>query len=216
MPETEETILPYDQEAMTIPTDLDIPPEVSEKEDEHPKRPLILAKIDEIISRARPALVEKIRRIRSDVNIQFQGMTKAEIYAKFNVDITGGENSAQLRAKQSQAVKLRREASSYLRNAMSSKSLLKNAFESAKDMVDAELVASNLTAPRDSKISDKARETISKQVYSVGVEDETDILAHSMVEASIWESVVSDMDVTIKEIQNDMMSIASENKLNAR
>jgi len=213
MPETEETIPPYDQESATAPTDLDVPPEEGVAA---PEKPAILKKIDEIISRARPVLIDKIRRIRGDVNIQFQGMTKAEIYAKFDVDITGGENSAQLRAKQSQAVRLRREASSYLRNAVSRKSLLKSAFESAKDMVDAELVASNLTAARDSKISDRARETISRTVYTVGTEDETDVLAHSMVEASIWESVVSDMDVTIKEIQNDMMSIASENKVNAR
>lgn len=203
-PETEESL---NQEAVTAKPPA--PPAAA------PQKPTILQKIDEILGHAKPSLVEKIRRIRADDTIRFGGMTRREIDDKFNVAITGGENAAQLRAVQATVVTLRREASSHLRNALARKSLLRNAYDSAKDVVDSELVVSNLTAQlaRD-KISDKARETIARQVYTINDGEGADDLAYAIAETSFWESIVDDMDTTLRAIQNDLMTIASENKLN--
>jgi hypothetical protein len=172
-------------------------------------RPDILKRVDSVINLRKGPLLERIRKIKADEDIIFFGMTKAQIRSKFSMTLTGHENSAQLKKAQADAINLRIEAGSHLRDAEQHKKAIEEAYNACRSHVEGEIVIANITANRNEKISDKAREIISRQVYEVGNPDE---LAMAICEEVEWKGVVRDLDAFLSVAESNAMLLMSENK----
>jgi hypothetical protein len=175
-------------------------------------KPIILQRIDQILAERQPALVEAIRRIRNDEGMRFAGMTKMELDEHFAVDLTGAETGAQLRALIARATMLRREANKHYQSIEIQKGLMESAFDAAKEMINAEIVTSNITGAKGQRVTDGAREVLSNQVYNYQGANGLEETARLSVQITIWRNIVNDLDVTIKTIAGNLMSIANENK----
>ncbi len=170
----------------------------------------VVDRIDKIISERAEGLVEKMRVIRSTDGLQFQGMTKQQIREHFQVAFTQNENYLRLRQKTATVVVLRQEASNYLKALEAERDLAAIYVNEIRDQMDQEIIMSNLTAGRNDKISDKAREALTKRIYQVG--NIGTALAEIGVEVGMWKSVLKDMDKVSEGIGQVLQSLASENK----
>lgn len=172
-------------------------------------RPAILRRIDAVIAGKKDGLVDRIRRIKNDDAVRFSGMTRDEIRNRFTLVLTGNENSAQLRNIQSIAINRRMEAGALLRAAEQKRKSLDDAYSSARIHVEGEILAANMTAGRNEKVSDKAREVLSRQVYDIGDPEE---MAFAVCEEIEWKGIVRDLDAFLKTSENNAMLLMSENK----
>lgn len=208
---------PLDDEECVVEEGIDVaeePPKEENKKAGAPKedtRPEILKKVDKVITKSGGPLLERIRAIKEDKDaMTASGMSRGEIEAKYRLTMTGSENSAQLRKVQAEAINLRTEAGAYLRDAERRKKRIDELYNACRSKVDAEIVAANVSAGRNDKISDKAREIISRQVYEVGDPDE---LANAYCEEMEWKGIVKDLDAFLEALKNNAMLLMSENKV---
>ena len=125
----------------------------------------IVERIDKIISDKADGLVTKMREIRSADGLQFQGMTKQQIREHFHIEFNQAENYLNLRRKTATVVGLRQEASNYLKSLEAERELAAIYVNEIRDQMDQEIIVSNLASGRNDKISDKAREALTRRIY---------------------------------------------------
>lgn len=170
----------------------------------------IVDRIDQIISDKSLGLVEKMREIRSADGLHFQGMTKQQIREHFRVTFDQNENYLQLRQKTATVVGLRQESSNYLKALEAEREMANIYVNEIRDQMDQEIIVSNLASGRNDKVSDKAREALTRRIYHVG--NIGTVLAEIGVEIGMWKSVLKDMDKVSEGIGQVLQSLASENK----
>lgn len=177
---------------------------------EEPEVPEIVQRLDNVLREREGEIARRMREIRQDENMQFHGMTRAQIHDRFRVEITGTESYAQLRQLAAAANNLYQEANGYLQDLQTKDTLTQELITEVRTALDREVIVQNLTSRRNDRISDKARENLSDRVHDIaGVRE---ALARDHVEIGMWTSVLKGLDKTMKIIDMNMQSLASESK----